>query len=477
MFINPPEIWFGSDLSLVNYLQRHEHSPPAQLYAGGKDDDDDEDEDEDDDPFEIMAAKLIERYESVGVVNVTGSLVSTESRFNWWFGDLAYPTIQRAINQLLADESISDIVMNYDTPGGDVNGVEELGELIKTASRIKPIVSWAANALSAGYWLAASADKVYTSRMGQTGSIAAITTVMSHYERLREAGIDPFVARSAPKKAIPHPAEPLTEVGKKVVQDRVNAYGEFFLENVARNRPALSYANAKSTWATGEVFFGDAALRLGLVDELKLSISALITERIAAHNQSLTSGVPTMAKKLVLTNLSDLGAARIAMGLDPETAAPIDPAPAVTAQEPDPTPDPAPAPDPDPAPIAAQDGFSTYLKEEIAELKAENSKLKADLQAQAQLKADLNTHQAMVAHLRPVAEAAVSRLAIGLRHRPMALDALPADVLAKTFTELQTELMGLPAGRKSAEPAVDAIEGGLPNTLMQQRLRLVSQAG
>jgi hypothetical protein len=92
MFINPPEIWFGSDLSLVNYLQRHELSPPAQLYAIGKDDDDDEDED--DDPFEIMAAKLIERYESVGVVNVTGSLVSTESRFNWWFGDLAYPTIQ-----------------------------------------------------------------------------------------------------------------------------------------------------------------------------------------------------------------------------------------------------------------------------------------------------------------------------------------------------------------------------------------------
>jgi len=67
-------------------------------------------------------------------------------------------------------------------------------------------------------------------------------------------------------------------------------------------------------------------------------------------------------------------------------------------------------------------------------------------------------------------------LAIGLGHRPMALEALPADVLAKTFTELHTELMGLPAGRQSAEPAVDVIEGEQPNTLMQQRLRLVSQA-
>jgi signal peptide peptidase SppA len=461
MLTNPPEIWLGSDASLANHLQRHEQEPPARLYQ----------EDDDKDIFEEMAESILERYESVGLVNIKGTLVNDESPISMWFGDLGYQTVQRAINQLLEDESVSSIVLNLDTPGGDAQGVEELGEFIKAASTVKPITAWASTALSAGYWIAASADKVYTSKMGQTGSIGAIATVMSYYERLRESGVEPFVARSAPRKAIPHPAEPLSEAGKKSVQDRVNAYGNFFVENVARNRPTLSYANAKSTWATGETFFGEQALNLGLVDGIKQSISQLIGEQIQVHNQQITPGAPTMAKKLILT---DLEAARVSMGLDPETAAPIEPQLAA---------DPEPKTEPTPEPVAAsepaapsQDGLATYLKEEIATLKQENATLKAELQTQAQLKTDLNAHQAQVAHLRPVAEAAVTRLAIGLGHRPMALESLPADLLAKTFTDLQAELMALPAGRMSAEPSTDVIEGDQPETLMQHRLRLVPQA-
>ena len=431
--------------------------------------------DDDGDIFEEMAEDILERYESVGVVNIKGSLVNDESPMNVWWGDLAYSTIQRAINQLLHDDSIQSVVLNLDTPGGDANGVEELGEFIQAASRVKPVTAWATNALSAGYWAAAAADKVYTSKLGQTGSIGAIATVMSYYERLRDSGVEPFVARSAPRKAIPHPAEPMSEAGKQAVQSKVDAYGNFFVENVARNRPMLSYANAKSTWATGETFFGDQALALGLVDGIKQSVSQLITEQIQAHNQQITSGVPTMAKKLIL---SDLGAARVSMGLDPETAAPIEPE--LTTTTPDPAPEPEPTPEPDAAITASaplNDGLATYLKEEISELKQENSTLKAQLADQTQLKADLNLQQATVAHLRPVAEAAVKRLAIGLGHRPLALEALPADILAKTFEELRTELMALPAGRQTAEPTTDVIEGTTqPDTLMQHRLRLVPQA-
>lgn len=189
-----------------------------------------------------------------------------------------------------------------------------------------------------------------------------------------------------------------------------------------------------------------------------------------------------MAKKLVLNSLTDLGAARVSMGLDPETAAPIEPelTAATTTTTTDPAPKPEPTPEPDAAITAAaplHDGLAVYLKEEIHALKQENTQLKADLQVQAQLKADLNLQQATVAHLRPVAEAAVKRLAIGLGHRPLALEALPADLLAKTFAELQTELMALPAGRQTAEPTTDVIEGATqPDTLMQHRLRLVPQA-
>ena len=482
MLINPPEVWFGSDLSLVNYLNRHDQEPPTQLYAIGRDD-----EEDDEDPFEEQAAGLIERYDSVAVLNIKGSLVNDESYFNLWFGDLAYATIQRAINQLLQDDDISSIVLSLDTPGGDANGVEELGQFIKDASKIKPITAWASTALSAGYWLAASADQIYTSKMGQTGSIGAITTVMSYYESLRNDGIDPFVARSSPKKAIPHPAEPLTDAGKSVVQARVNQYGEFFIENIVRNRPALSYSGAKTSWASGEVFFGEKALNLGLVDGLKLSLSQLLNEKILAHNSQTNSGAQPMAKKLIL---ADLAAARISMGLDPETAVPVvmaDPDPSdeedtnddddgeVAAKAAAPT---AAAESITPVTLQSQDnGLSTYLKEEVTTLKAEVATLKTELATFALTNAQLQAAEAAISHLRPVAEAAVQRLSIGLGHRPSKLEHLPADMLASTFTDLQAELMALPAGRQTAEPSVDTLEGDVQrDTLIQHRLRLVPAA-
>lgn len=474
MLTNPPEVWLGSDVSLVNFLNRHDQEPPAQLYSVLNDPEDDEDEDED--PYEAMAAAIIERYDAVGVVNVKGSLVNEESFFNPWFGDLAYGTVQRALNQLLQDDSISSIVLNLDSPGGDAQGVEELGQFVKDTSRIKPVTAWASTALSAGYWIASAADRVFTSKMGQTGSIGAIATTMSYYERLRNDGIDPFVARSSPKKAIPHPMEPLTDAGKKSMQDRINQYGDFFIENVARNRPTLSYANAKTTWASGEVFFGEKALSLGLVDGLKLSLSQLLNEQIEAYNSQTPSGAPPMATKLIL---SDLQAARVSMGLDAETAVPV------VLQTPEPDEEdtdteeeikPSAAAESVVATLQSsyEDGLSAYLKEEVATLKAENATLKGDLAAAAQTANQLQAALSTVNHLRPVAEAAVQRLSIGLGHRPSKLEHMPADLLAETFNDLQAELLAMPAGRQTAEPSVDNIDGQTPpDTLAQHRLRLV----
>ena len=483
MLTNPPEVWLGSDLSLFNFLQRHEQEPPAHLYAPP-------DADEGD-IFEEMASDILERYESVGVVNVRGALVNQESPLNPWFGELGYQTVQRALNQLLADDDISSIVLALETPGGDANGVEELGEFIKAASKVKPITAWASTALSAGYWAAAAADKIYTSKLGQTGSIGAISTAISYYGRMRNEGLDPFVARSAPKKAIPHPAEPMSEAGKKAIQAKVNAYGEFFMENVARNRPTLSYANAKATWATGETFFGEQALSLGLVDGIKQSISQLISEQIQAHNQQTIQEAPQMAKKLVLTQLTDLGAARVSMGLDPEAGTPVisvsttgtggsgtQMAGADPTDEEDTDNDDgevAAAATITPVLLQSQDsGLSAYLKDEVTALKAEVVSLKAELATFALTNAQLQAAEAAISHLRPVAEAAVQRLSIGLGHRPSKLEHLPADMLASTFTDLQAELMALPAGRQTAEPSVDTLDGDVQrDTLAQHRLRLV----
>lgn len=489
----PEKLWFGTESSLNEYLIRHEQPIPPELVAkyAARDDEDEEDED---DIYDDLAKRLIEVYGSVGVVNVRGSLVAEEHWANPWFGDVAYSTITRAVNMLLEDEDVKSIVIAYDTGGGDAQGVQEAGQAISNADTQKPVYAFANVALSAGQWLASSARKTYASQMSQLGSIGAVAAFVGIAPRMKESGYEVFLARSAEKKAVPNRLEPLTEVGKKVLTDSVKTAGGFFVDHMLRARPALSSASSKE-WASGEVFWGQRAVELGLCDGLMGSVSDLVQLAEAVHNAQTETSTPSnyytkfssggdMAKKLIL---SDLGAARVSMGLTPE-GTPTTPeielvqphvmTTGLTATTT--TPDPAPEPEPDAAITASaplQDGLSTYLKEELHALKEENAQLKANLQDQATLKADLNLQQATVAHLRPVAEAAVKRLAIGLGHRPLALEALPADLLAKTFAELQTELMALPAGRQTAEPTTDVIEGDQqPDTLMQHRLRLVPQA-
>lgn len=183
-----------------------------------------------------------------------------------------------------------------------------------------------------------------------------------------------------------------------------------------------------------------------------------------------------MATKLIL---SDLQAARVSMGLDAETAVPV------VLQTPEPDEEdtdteeeikPTAAVEPVVATLQSsyEDGLSAYLKDEVTALKAENATLKGELAAAAQTANQLQAALSTVNHLRPVAEAAVQRLSIGLGHRPSKLEHMPADLLAETFNDLQAELLAMPAGRQTAEPSVDNIDGQTPpDTLAQHRLRLV----
>jgi hypothetical protein len=189
-----------------------------------------------------------------------------------------------------------------------------------------------------------------------------------------------------------------------------------------------------------------------------------------------------MSKRVItLSAIPDLSLARVAMGLTPE-GAPIAP---IQAAEPTSTPDPTSEPKPEPETILATletttqagDQFTAYLKDEIAALKAANLDLQTKLTELAPLQGQLQTANATVDHLRPVAEAAVNRLSIGLGHRPSKLEHMPADMLSSMFQDLQGELMKLPVGRQTAEPEIDTIEGDSgPETLAQHRLRLVPSA-
>jgi len=134
----------------------------------------------------VSGEKRAARYrvvDGVGVIDVFGVLVhrsrmEADSTFL-----LGYQEIARRIDAALADPAVHTLVLNLDSPGGEVAGAFDLAEQIRAARGIKPVHAVAGDlAASAAYALASAADSLSLTRTAAVGSIGV---VMRHVDMSR----------------------------------------------------------------------------------------------------------------------------------------------------------------------------------------------------------------------------------------------------------------------------------------------------
>jgi ClpP class serine protease len=103
-----------------------------------------------------------------GVVTQRGNMVDDVSGP----GSVSTQQFASALRQALADDSVSQILIDIDSPGGSVYGVSELADEIVSARAQKPVVAIANSlAASAAYWIGCSASEFYVTPGGEVGSI------------------------------------------------------------------------------------------------------------------------------------------------------------------------------------------------------------------------------------------------------------------------------------------------------------------
>lgn len=490
-----PKLWLGSEDSYFNFYDRRQMvlTNPKSVSVAMDQMRSIWDEDEDEGPTQSMeerlAASLIEVYDGVGVITVRGSLVNEESFWNVFMGDVAYGTIVRAVNQLLEMKEAGEVhsaIISYASGGGNAEGVDEAGDSIKAASQIMPIYSHTSSSmLSAAYWLGVSGSEVRSTKMAETGSIGAVATFLGMSRRLKEAGIDPYISRSTPLKAVPHPAEPITELGKQQIDKDVQQLHGFFIDHVLANRSGLSTNDAVETWASGTTFYGTEALQLGLVDGPLITLNDLITQVNQDHNTQ-SSGDTNMSTRVVLKSEKDR--ARLAtgtplseLGVTEEVADEVELSGDTGAADVDLSGAAADEPvvegktELEAKPVAAQeDGLTTYLRGEVADLKAENATLKTDLAAANSSKATAEQTAATAVTMRPALELSIERLQVTLGHRALKLEGLPIDSLVTMFNQLNGELMQLPVGAQTVQTDAPREEAdSQPASMADYRLRMI----
>lgn len=200
--------------------------------------------------------------DGVAVIPVTGPLFRYANLMTQVSGATSYATLATDFRAALDDPSVTAIVLQMDSPGGQVNGVNELAKQIREARGVKPVVAYVGGqAASAGYWLASAADEIIADEVATVGSIGAMIGVsMREGDRPGEKSYS-FVSSQSPLKN----ASPGTAEGAREIQRLVDELAQVFVETVAANR-GISAEDVLEKYGQGAVFTGAEALKRGMID-------------------------------------------------------------------------------------------------------------------------------------------------------------------------------------------------------------------
>lgn len=203
--------------------------------------------------------RLYSRQGNVGIVSVRGPLLNTENAATEYYGVSTYPSIRAAMVFAANDPGVSSILLDIESGGGAVSGVNETAGLISKVDALKPVTAYTSGlCCSAAYWLASSGGALYAGDpTAIVGSIGVITTHVSVAEALKKEGLDVTVLRVGKNKALGHSAEPLSEKAKAHILGQMQTAYDVFTSTVAANR-GLDMS-ARDTWAGGNDFMAAEA--------------------------------------------------------------------------------------------------------------------------------------------------------------------------------------------------------------------------
>ncbi len=183
-------------------------------------------------------------------------------------GIAAADEIAPAILDAAEDESIEAIVVRVDSPGGSPVASETILRAIDRAKeKGKPvIVSMGSTAASGGYWVAAHADRIFATPTTITGSIGVVGGKFSARDVWPKIGVNWERVEWGRNAGLWSMNTPFSATEAERINAMLDQVYDAFLERVSTGRK-MSVEQVDKI-AGGRVWSGEAAKRIGLVDEI-----------------------------------------------------------------------------------------------------------------------------------------------------------------------------------------------------------------
>lgn len=249
--------------------------------------------------YHAAAAATRRQARTVAVLPLYGVI---SQRVDLWtlFGGTAIERFRAAFRQALADPEIGAILIDVDSPGGAVGGVDELSADIYRARGQKPIFAIANGlAASGAYWIASAADELIVTPSGEVGAIG-VFAIHEDYSRYLDAlGLKVSMISAGKYKAEGNPFEPLGEEARAHLQRRVDEYYELFVKAVARNR-GIGVGEVREGYGEGRLLGARAAKAAGMVDAIETfdeAVDRLARKRRTSSRTDQASGEIDLRKR------------------------------------------------------------------------------------------------------------------------------------------------------------------------------------
>lgn len=205
--------------------------------------------------------------DGVAIIPVIGVISKEPSLFSFFFRGASTIDAALMIKDALGNSEVDSILLNVDSPGGTVDGTQELAEFIYGSRGQKPIIAYTDGMIaSAAYYIASAADSIYISGdMPHVGSIGVVTSHIDYSKQDEMYGIKETEIYAGKYKRLASFVKPLSNEGKAYLQDRVDYIYSIFVNDVAKYR-GVSVEDVLENMADGRIFVGRQALNAGLID-------------------------------------------------------------------------------------------------------------------------------------------------------------------------------------------------------------------
>ena len=201
---------------------------------------------------DVSPSHSLEIRDNIAIITVDGAMTKKNTWINAMCGGFAsYDILFGYIDKAEKDVNVDTIVFNIDTPGGMVDGVDEIGEKIYNSKK-RTITYYNNLGASAGIWAFSSSKEIYANQTAELGSIGVVLTYLEDNEENNQVTI------------LSKRAENKRGRGVEAWQEKINEIENIFYSRVTRNT-GLSSEQIENGFNKGETITAQAAQELGFI--------------------------------------------------------------------------------------------------------------------------------------------------------------------------------------------------------------------